>query len=66
MVEPHAAPDTGVKTYVAHLHPSDCSNLISAMKAIVMGFVDKFHEDGDDSDEEDLRKSLNTPLSIAS
>ncbi|EIM87468.1 uncharacterized protein STEHIDRAFT_55712, partial [Stereum hirsutum FP-91666 SS1] len=29
------------ETRVTHLHPSDCSTLMSAMKTLVMGFVDK-------------------------
>lgn len=29
------------ETHVTHLHPSDCSTLMSAMKTLVMGFVDK-------------------------
>lgn len=29
------------ETHVTHLHPSDCSTLMSAMKTLVMGFVDR-------------------------
>lgn len=29
------------ETHVTHLHPSDCSTLLSAMKTLVVGFVDE-------------------------
>ena len=33
---------------VTHLHPSDCANLASAMRAIVTGFVDRQDEGEED------------------
>lgn len=38
----HEGEESGTtETYVTHLHPSDCSSLMSAMKTLVMGFVDR-------------------------
>jgi len=40
-VEESEDEDPPPSSYITHIHPSDCSNIMSTMKALVTGFVDR-------------------------
>jgi hypothetical protein len=40
-VEESEDEDPPPSSYITHLYPSDCSNIMSAMKTLVTGFVDR-------------------------
>ncbi|KAI0080397.1 hypothetical protein K474DRAFT_1769394 [Panus rudis PR-1116 ss-1] len=47
--------ETSPKTIVTHVRPAECPNLMSTMKTIITGFVERRAEEEDEiSDEEDL------------
>ncbi len=56
MIEPESN-GKPADSYITHLRPEDCSNLTSAMKAIITGFVNMPYAEDDESDGDDLRKS---------
>ena len=58
-MEEDAAPTTPhSKTLAVHLSPAECPNLVSTMKVIVSGFVDRVVADDEEEDEDALRESL--------
>jgi origin recognition complex subunit 3 len=40
-VEDSEDEDPPPSSYITHLHPSDCSNIMSTMKTLISGFVDR-------------------------
>ena len=49
LVEETEDEDPPPSSYITHLYPSDCSNIMSAMKTLVTGFVDR-PPDGQDGE----------------
>jgi origin recognition complex subunit 3 len=49
LVEETEDEDPPPNSYITHLYPSDCSNIMSAMKTLVTGFVDR-PPDGQDGE----------------